>query len=95
MTHIGITLGLSLMEPFLLLVFPNRLVLNILVLLEYMNLCFGFGFLRVSKSLHVGFILQVILINGQFPGPRLDVVTNDNIVLNLINKLDQPFLLTW
>ncbi|KAF5738198.1 L-ascorbate oxidase [Tripterygium wilfordii] len=38
---------------------------------------------------------QVILINGQFPGPSLDVVTNDNIVLNLINKLDQPFLLTW
>ncbi|KAJ9562315.1 hypothetical protein OSB04_007475 [Centaurea solstitialis] len=38
---------------------------------------------------------QIILINGQFPGPRLDVVTNDNIILNLINKLDQPFLLTW
>lgn len=38
---------------------------------------------------------QVILINGQFPGPRLDVVTNDNIVLNLFNQLDQPFLLTW
>ncbi|CAM8903854.1 unnamed protein product [Rhodiola kirilowii] len=38
---------------------------------------------------------QVILINGQFPGPRLDVVTNDNIILNLINKLDQPFLITW
>ncbi|GMH24606.1 hypothetical protein Nepgr_026449 [Nepenthes gracilis] len=38
---------------------------------------------------------QVILINGQFPGPRLDCVTNDNIVLNLINKLDEPFLLTW
>ncbi|KAK4783975.1 hypothetical protein SAY86_018343 [Trapa natans] len=38
---------------------------------------------------------QVILINGQFPGPRLEVVTNDNIVLNLFNKLDQPFLLTW
>lgn len=38
---------------------------------------------------------QVILINGQFPGPRLDVVTNDNIVLNLFNKLDEPFLLTW
>ncbi|KAF2295103.1 hypothetical protein GH714_031509 [Hevea brasiliensis] len=37
---------------------------------------------------------QVILINGQFPGPQLDVVTNDNIVLNLVNKLDQPFLLT-
>lgn len=38
---------------------------------------------------------QVILINGQFPGPRLDVVTNDNIILNVINKLDEPFLLTW
>ncbi|KAL6337912.1 hypothetical protein AAG906_002378 [Vitis piasezkii] len=38
---------------------------------------------------------QVILINGQFPGPALEVVTNDNIILNLINKLDQPFLLTW
>ncbi|KAG2327242.1 hypothetical protein Bca4012_036241 [Brassica carinata] len=38
---------------------------------------------------------QVILINGQFPGPKLEVVTNDNIILNLINKLDQPFLLTW
>ncbi|GAB4848939.1 hypothetical protein Ancab_003751 [Ancistrocladus abbreviatus] len=38
---------------------------------------------------------QVVLINGQFPGPRLDCVTNDNIVLNLINKLDAPFLLTW
>ncbi|XP_023743287.1 L-ascorbate oxidase homolog [Lactuca sativa] len=38
---------------------------------------------------------QIILINGQFPGPKLDVVTNDNIILNLINNLDQPFLLTW
>ncbi|KAM6591471.1 L-ascorbate oxidase homolog [Cannabis sativa] len=38
---------------------------------------------------------QVILINGQFPGPSLELVTNDNIILNLINKLDQPFLLTW
>ncbi|XP_077233110.1 L-ascorbate oxidase homolog [Tasmannia lanceolata] len=38
---------------------------------------------------------QVILINGQFPGPQLDVVTNDNIILNLNNKLDEPFLLTW
>ncbi|XP_057529119.1 L-ascorbate oxidase homolog [Amaranthus tricolor] len=38
---------------------------------------------------------QVILINGQFPGPKLDCVTNDNIVLNVINKLNEPFLLTW
>ncbi|XP_047333360.1 L-ascorbate oxidase homolog [Impatiens glandulifera] len=38
---------------------------------------------------------QVILINGQFPGPQIDTVTNDNIVINVINNLDQPFLLTW
>ncbi|XP_047311437.1 L-ascorbate oxidase homolog [Impatiens glandulifera] len=38
---------------------------------------------------------QVILINGQFPGPRIDTVTNDNLIINVINKLDQPFLLTW
>lgn len=38
---------------------------------------------------------QVILINGAFPGPRLDVVTNDNIVIDVINQLDDPFLLTW
>ncbi|EEF40023.1 L-ascorbate oxidase homolog [Ricinus communis] len=36
-----------------------------------------------------------ILINGQFPGPAIDCVTNDNIIVNVINKLDVPFLLTW
>lgn len=49
-----------------------------------------FWFLKIGL-----WFLKVILINDQFPGPRLEVVTNDNIILNLINKLDQPFLLTW
>ncbi|KAH6810264.1 SKU5 similar 17 [Perilla frutescens var. frutescens] len=43
----------------------------------------------------LGLSQQVILINGQFPGPTLEAVTNDNIILNVINKLEQPFLLTW
>lgn len=43
----------------------------------------------------LGLSQQVILINGQFPGPTLDAVTNDNIILNVVNKLDQGFLLTW
>ncbi|KAI3912357.1 hypothetical protein MKX01_038419 [Papaver californicum] len=43
----------------------------------------------------LGVSQQVILINGQFPGPTLDVVTNDNLIINVINKLDEPFLLTW
>ncbi|KAL6227290.1 hypothetical protein ACLB2K_001249 [Fragaria x ananassa] len=38
---------------------------------------------------------QAILINGQFPGPTIEAVTNDNIVVDVINKLDEPFLITW
>uniref|UniRef100_A0A0D9WUZ6 L-ascorbate oxidase n=1 Tax=Leersia perrieri TaxID=77586 RepID=A0A0D9WUZ6_9ORYZ len=38
---------------------------------------------------------QGILINGQFPGPRIDCMTNDNLIVNVINNLDEPFLLTW
>lgn len=36
-----------------------------------------------------------LLINGQFPGPQIDSVTNDNIVVNVFNNLDQSFLLSW
>ena len=39
--------------------------------------------------------MQGILINGQFPGPTIDAVTNDNIIVDVINKLDEPFLITW
>ncbi|KAK4793104.1 hypothetical protein SAY86_023539 [Trapa natans] len=38
---------------------------------------------------------QGILINGQFPGPTIDCVTNDNIVVNVVNQLDEPILITW
>ncbi|KAM5576382.1 L-ascorbate oxidase [Rosa sericea] len=38
---------------------------------------------------------QAILINGQFPGPTIEAVTNDNIIVDVINKLDEPFLITW
>ncbi|KAB2617928.1 L-ascorbate oxidase-like protein [Pyrus ussuriensis x Pyrus communis] len=36
-----------------------------------------------------------ILINGQFPGPNIEAVTNDIVIVNVINKLDEPFLITW
>ncbi|KAE8652032.1 hypothetical protein Csa_018735 [Cucumis sativus] len=36
-----------------------------------------------------------ILINGQFPGPDIHSVTNDNIIINVFNSLDEPFLLSW
>lgn len=38
---------------------------------------------------------QVILINGQFPGPNLNSTSNNNIIVNVFNNLDEPFLLTW
>ncbi|RRT78696.1 hypothetical protein B296_00011608 [Ensete ventricosum] len=37
---------------------------------------------------------HVILINGQFPGPNINSTTNNNIVVNVFNNLDEPFLLT-
>nr|GMD36920.1 L-ascorbate oxidase homolog [Ipomoea batatas] len=36
-----------------------------------------------------------ILINGKFPGPPIESVTNDNLIVNVFNNLDEPFLLTW
>ncbi|XP_052178785.1 L-ascorbate oxidase homolog [Diospyros lotus] len=38
---------------------------------------------------------QGILINGQFPGPSIESVTNDNLIINVFNSLDEPFLLSW
>ncbi|KAK3184381.1 hypothetical protein Dsin_031667 [Dipteronia sinensis] len=38
---------------------------------------------------------QGILINGQFPGPQIDSVTNDNLIVNVFNSLDEPFLISW
>lgn len=38
---------------------------------------------------------QAILINGQFPGPNINSTTNNNIVLNVFNNLDEPILFTW
>ncbi|KAF3674298.1 L-ascorbate oxidase -like protein [Capsicum annuum] len=38
---------------------------------------------------------QGILINGQFPGPDIYSVTNDNLIINVHNDLPDPFLLTW
>jgi len=38
---------------------------------------------------------QGILINGQFPGPQIESVTNDNLIVSVFNSLDQPFLISW
>lgn len=38
---------------------------------------------------------QVILINNEFPGPNINSTSNNNIVVNVFNNLDEPFLFTW
>ncbi|KAL6341070.1 hypothetical protein AAG906_032185 [Vitis piasezkii] len=37
---------------------------------------------------------QGILINGEFPGPRINCSSNNNIVINVFNNLDEPLLFT-
>ncbi|XP_042506634.1 monocopper oxidase-like protein SKU5 [Macadamia integrifolia] len=38
---------------------------------------------------------QVIAINGKFPGPIVNVTTNNNVVVNVLNRLDEDILYTW
>ncbi|KAI3993774.1 hypothetical protein MKX01_002787 [Papaver californicum] len=38
---------------------------------------------------------QGILINNQFPGPNINSTTNNNIVINVFNNLDEPLLFSW
>ncbi|XP_077223034.1 L-ascorbate oxidase homolog [Tasmannia lanceolata] len=38
---------------------------------------------------------QGILINGKFPGPNINSTTNNNLVVNVYNNLNEPFLLSW
>ena len=40
-------------------------------------------------------MLQGILINGQFPGPQIDAVTNENLIISVYNYLTEPFLISW
>ncbi|KAL8170247.1 hypothetical protein V2J09_022051 [Rumex salicifolius] len=38
---------------------------------------------------------QVIAVNGQYPGPVLNVTTNWNVIVNVKNDLDESLLITW
>ncbi|KAJ4751083.1 Monocopper oxidase-like protein SKU5 [Rhynchospora pubera] len=48
-----------------------------------------------GKIAPLGVPQKVIMINGQFPGPRINCSSNNNIVINVFNNLDEPFLLSW
>ncbi|XP_020573222.1 monocopper oxidase-like protein SKU5 [Phalaenopsis equestris] len=47
------------------------------------------------KAAPLGVEQQVISINGKFPGPIVNVTTNWNVVVNVLNSLDEPLLITW
>ncbi|OAY82622.1 Monocopper oxidase-like protein SKU5 [Ananas comosus] len=47
------------------------------------------------KLLAIPHKYHVIAINGQYPGPIVSVTTNWNVVVNIKNNLDEPFLVTW
>lgn len=39
--------------------------------------------------------MQIITINGMFPGPLINATTNDNIHVNVFNDMDESLLITW
>ncbi|CAN1192565.1 L-ascorbate oxidase homolog [Linum perenne] len=43
----------------------------------------------------LGIKQRVIMINGKFPGPTIHAVSNDNLIVNVHNYLDEPFLISW
>ncbi|XP_010532249.1 PREDICTED: monocopper oxidase-like protein SKS1 [Tarenaya hassleriana] len=53
---------------------------------------FKFSYITASP---LGVPQQVIAVNKGFPGPVLNATTNYNVVVNVLNELDEPLLLTW
>ncbi|KAL6640218.1 hypothetical protein ACP70R_022067 [Stipagrostis hirtigluma subsp. patula] len=43
----------------------------------------------------LGAAKRVITVNGRLPGPLLNLSTDDVAHVNVVNTLDEPFLLTW
>jgi len=58
----------------------------------FVNFDFVVSYITASP---LGVPQQVIAINGKFPGPIINVTTNNNVVVNVKNKLDEDLLLTW
>ncbi|PSR86408.1 Monocopper oxidase-like protein [Actinidia chinensis var. chinensis] len=54
----------------------------------------GLEFSYITAS-PLGSPQEVIAVNGQFPGPTLNVTTNHHVIVNVSNKLDENLLITW
>ncbi|CAM8933667.1 unnamed protein product [Rhodiola kirilowii] len=74
----------------------------VLILLHAVSLCFA-GDLTVPYEFKLSYITasplgvpqQVIAVNGQFPGPTINVTTNNYVYVNVWNDLDEGALITW
>lgn len=60
--------------------------------LQYYSLCVC---VYIYSYISFYVLMQGILINGLFPGPNIYAVTNDNLIINVQNKLPEPFLISW
>ncbi|XP_058721944.1 monocopper oxidase-like protein SKS1 [Vicia villosa] len=77
----------------------NLLFLHITL---FSTLCFS-GDPTLYQELHVSYTTlsplgvpqQVIAVNGKFPGPVINVTTNNHVVVNVFNQLDEELLITW
>ncbi|KAJ1692890.1 hypothetical protein LUZ63_009588 [Rhynchospora breviuscula] len=74
-------------------------VLAVAVLTWHSNAADPFAFFDWDVSYMtaspLGVPQQVIAINKKFPGPVMNVTTNYNVAVNVLNSLDEPLLLTW
>ncbi|PON92955.1 Copper-resistance protein [Trema orientale] len=78
------------------------LTLVVIHICLFVSLCFAadpylFHDFEVSyiTASPLGVPQQVIAINGKFPGPTINLTTNNNVVVNVRNKLDESLLITW
>ncbi|KAE8055972.1 hypothetical protein FH972_012775 [Carpinus fangiana] len=82
--------------------FPSFLSVFLIHITLFVSLCFA-GDPFVNYDFVVSYITasplgvpqQVIAINDKFPGPNINVTTNNNVVVNVRNKLDESLLITW
>ncbi|KAK9672763.1 hypothetical protein RND81_12G122800 [Saponaria officinalis] len=78
-------------------------LLNFIVIFGlFFNPCFGadlsvtFKFVYTYKTLSpLGIPQQIIVVNGEFPGPAIRVTTNNNVIVDVRNKLDEDLLVNW
>ncbi|EPS71245.1 hypothetical protein M569_03512 [Genlisea aurea] len=79
--------------------FLSFLAIHILLLFDFgladdpvVNYNFVVSYITASP---LGVPQQVIAVNGKFPGPTINVTTNNFVVVNVRNKLDEGLLLHW